>query len=515
MSRVMTIVLALAAVAMPAASQTAPEYPYVGLVTNDRVTVRTTAQNLPTNGVTRLNVGAEVVVVGKTGEWAKIKPPVGSFSVIPSPGVEKDATGPGGTVRESKFGWPVWAGSVINTSTADWPMQVKLQKGHRVQIVGEMLDEGRLFYKITPPEGMYMYVLAQYVARKDGAAAPRGGDAPPGTIGGGNERTGPDSTGPAPEVKLPEAPKVDPMMQAALKGVREAEAAMKAEFAKPAARQDLEGLKKRYEILKAEHGKRLPGRIEGGIRTVEIAIERRRKIMELETQYGALGLMDTTKISQPVLSVRGPFAACGTLSSSDVFEGTQAGFRKYKVHDRSDPMRIVAYVQSDTIDLSKYIGKYVGINGEVRTLAGSLPIVTAAQVTELGAGELPNLSQPVVTGPVVSGPVVEPAGEAPRKTPAEQPKEPKTPVVEPGFRSGDAGTPPAAGGTSEEGGIVVIPEQPVMGAKETPKETPRETPKEAPKKPESRPAPADQPPSAFKIAPEEPTSQPANPEEYK
>jgi len=487
MSRITTILTALAIAALPAAAQTdTGEYPYTGLIKADRVTIRTGMLAGGNNGVTRLSTGAEVIVVGKSGEWLKIKPPPGCFSIIPRYAVAKDADGLAGTVTELRP-QPVFAGSNINSPP--WPYQTRLSKGYRVQIVGEMTDEGRPFYKIAPPEGVYMYVLGQYVARKAGVST---GD--PGLDPG--RRTSeqpvvkdpmhPSDTGARPPVK----PAIDPQMEAAIRALRETEAVLKSELAKPPAQQDLDGLRRRYQILKNDHGARLGDRIDAGIKAIDIVAGRRQQIQELEGRFKAVPLDGAGQIPDPVLTVKPGYTATGILSSSQVYEGSEAAYRKYAVHDRNDPLRIITYVQdpSGSIDLSRHIGKYVGIMGDVRQQAGSaLTVVMVRSVTELGPGGLPQFPQPTISRPV------EPAAEAPKPGPVDT--EPKVPPKEPTFRA------------PEDAGIV---EQPIVVE---PPEAP-ETKPQPRQKPESRPAPGELPPTGFKIAPEEPTP-PVNPEEYK
>ena len=103
----------------------------------------------------KLDKGAPVVVVGVKYDWLKIVPPEGSFCYVARLYVDKTGDGTVGRVNKSELN--VRAGSEVNEMKS--AVETKLDQGQTVQIIGET-DE---FYKIKPPQGVYLYVKKDYV----------------------------------------------------------------------------------------------------------------------------------------------------------------------------------------------------------------------------------------------------------------------------------------------------------------------------------------------------------------
>lgn len=110
-----------------------------------------------------LNKGDRVTAVGHRFEWLKIVPPKGSFSYIAKIYVDRDGQGNTGKVNRDDV--LVRAGSTLNALKAQ--PQLKMNKGSAVEIIGEAEE----YYKITPPEGAYLYIAKKYVDPTDGKAA--------------------------------------------------------------------------------------------------------------------------------------------------------------------------------------------------------------------------------------------------------------------------------------------------------------------------------------------------------
>jgi uncharacterized protein YgiM (DUF1202 family) len=129
------------------------KYQFAGQINADRVMIRSgPSENY--YGVAQLNKGVQVTVVGIKGDWLKIAPPEGCFSVIAKAFVNKDADG-GGTVLGDKV--RVRCGSsmvALKTTVQCW-----LSKGEKVAILGEQ-DE---YYQIKPPADAYVYVHQKFV----------------------------------------------------------------------------------------------------------------------------------------------------------------------------------------------------------------------------------------------------------------------------------------------------------------------------------------------------------------
>jgi serine/threonine protein kinase len=106
---------------------------------------------------TFLKEGAAVTVVGIRNDWLKILPPSGSFCYVPKAYVERAGDSRRGRVIRALS---VRAGSSVTQMKTT--MQTKLIEGTDVRIIGEQ-DE---FYKIDPPEGVYLYVRRIDVGHK-------------------------------------------------------------------------------------------------------------------------------------------------------------------------------------------------------------------------------------------------------------------------------------------------------------------------------------------------------------
>jgi len=153
---------------LPAQQETITEIPKspssaLGEVNAARVNVRSgpADSHYPTM---LLNRGDRVVVVGHQFEWLKILPPAGSFSYISKMFVNREENSAVGVVRANNV--LVRAGSELNNSKDR--RQLVLSQGATVNIIGEV-DE---FFKITPPEGAYLYIAKRFVTPLDVALTP-------------------------------------------------------------------------------------------------------------------------------------------------------------------------------------------------------------------------------------------------------------------------------------------------------------------------------------------------------
>ncbi|MCY2932050.1 MAG: hypothetical protein NTV86_21665 [Planctomycetota bacterium] len=388
------LALTILAAALPVAAQGLDnEFPYTGTVTDTRVIVRTTNRAAGANEAIQLSSGATVTVYGRSEGWLKIKPPQGCFSIIPRYAVTKDADGAMGTVTEEKA-QPVFAGSTI--MPAPWPYQMRLPKGSRVQILGEYVDEGRPFFKIAPPEGIYMWIPARSIQKAGSPTTEAARTEGPADLTGAT-----DHTKPPVDAATPPPPPVDPKKDAAIAAVAQAEAALKSELAKPSGQQDLDGLLQRYSGLKTEHGAIMGDRIDAGFRAITAASKRKQAITEMEARFRTINAIQAEPVPQWRTVAKTAYAVCGTLAASEVYGGADAAYRRFAIYDPSDSTRILAYVQdaTGTIDFSRYIGKNVGIVGTPRSQTGSAEsVIDAREVVDLGAGSVPGLTNPVTPG---------------------------------------------------------------------------------------------------------------------
>jgi len=96
--------------------------------------------------------------MGRQFSWARIVPPPGSFSWIYMQYVTIDPDNPTvGTVSGDRV--RVYAGSDFRKTLHSKKLQGKLDKGDKVKLLGEELDD---YYKITPPSFAYLWVSANF-----------------------------------------------------------------------------------------------------------------------------------------------------------------------------------------------------------------------------------------------------------------------------------------------------------------------------------------------------------------
>jgi hypothetical protein len=134
-----------------------PAFPYMAEITGDRVNVRSgPGKNFYDCG--KLNTGDKVKVVGKQYSWARIVPLAGSFSWIYMQYVSIDPDNPTvGTVTGDRV--RVYAGSDDLKPLYSTYLQGKLDKGDKVKLLGEQLDD---YYKIAPLPFSYLWVSANF-----------------------------------------------------------------------------------------------------------------------------------------------------------------------------------------------------------------------------------------------------------------------------------------------------------------------------------------------------------------
>jgi uncharacterized protein YgiM (DUF1202 family) len=156
--------------AAPAAEANAlnlPAFPFMAEIAGDDVYVRSGP------GTQYYNCGKvrkddKVKVVGNKFSWLQIVPPAGSYSWISKQYVQIDGQNKtsGSVVGDAVR---VYAGSDEVQPMHSTSMQVKLNKGDKITIVGEEKDG---YCKIAPPEGAYLWVSSQHAKPLDTLMAP-------------------------------------------------------------------------------------------------------------------------------------------------------------------------------------------------------------------------------------------------------------------------------------------------------------------------------------------------------
>ena len=132
-------------------------FPYMAEINGDNVYIRSgPGTNFYDCG--KINKGDKVKVIGKQFSWARIVPPAGSFSWISMQYVSIDpANSTVGAVTGDRV--RVYAGSDHVKPLYSTTLQGKLDKGDKVKLLGEQLDD---YYKIAPPPFAYLWVSANF-----------------------------------------------------------------------------------------------------------------------------------------------------------------------------------------------------------------------------------------------------------------------------------------------------------------------------------------------------------------
>ncbi|NLF30102.1 MAG: hypothetical protein GX591_04345 [Planctomycetes bacterium] len=365
MTRIFTTLIALAAAAAAATAQ--PAGAYVGRLTRDNVYLRSggSPNYYP---VMKLSAPATVEVVGVEGEWLKITPPPGAFSLVAKRYV--DVAGEIGTITGDRV--TVRAGSLEQPSMMT-TVQGYLSSGGTVRILGQTEE----YYKIAPPAGTVLYVYAPYVERVAAveAAPPAGGAAaaqPSEPAATQPAATQPAATEPAATQPVePVEPTAEQRHLAAIKAFRELEEALFDEYAKPAEQRDLEGFLASYLAFDVPADSPLAEQKAFRVRWLELAIQRRQGAREVEAlSESALrqqrlliaGLQDATGGPRRMEDL---VSFSGGLTASCVYQGLGGMPKRWVLADAKDPAQLM-YVEGESAAaaaLNNAIGWNVKLTG--------------------------------------------------------------------------------------------------------------------------------------------------------
>lgn len=506
------VLLCVAAVAVPAFGQAAASADgnaqYVGVVNGTNVFVRHNA-SMTAYPCAMVSRPQNVTVVGQAvSGWLKILPPPGVFSVIAKKYVQADQTSKSGTVTGDNV-WVRAGGQLRKTSF--FGLQKQLNTGQKVEILGEIDD----WYKIVPPKGVYFHISARYVkvGQATGAASP--------------SNASPAAAAQPPKA-VPSTKKLPTTLPAAqtlpvegepgkdLAAFRALEAQLHLEFNKPPAQRDLARLLGKFKALKPAPDSYLKPYVDYYVAYLDMAIAQqagRKQLQQLvrsaaesqaeyEMRRTALEVADTT-------TRKAIYAAQGVLATSAIYTGA-GGPKRHLLRDVKTGA-VIAYVKSadDSVQLDKYVGRYVGILGSVR-YDGQVQtdLVQARQVVVLdkATAGLPGPPKPVIGAfPPIPKPVTKPkpaveAAPAAKLKP-DQIKPKSKPVVETKPKPVEKSKPTPAPGPAKK-----VAPKPKPATKPKPKQASR---------PATRPAANPMPPNGLPIV--KPTiaePEPIDEEEY-
>ncbi len=345
---------AFAAAEESATAAEVPAFPYIAQMTGDDVYIRS-GPGTQYYRCGKLNKTDRVKVVGRQFSWSRIVPPAGSFSWIStqyvSVGAKNSSVGAvtGDAVR-------VYAGSPHLKPIHSTTMQLKLNSDDKVRLPGE---ESGGYWQIAPPTGAYLWVSTEYTK----------------------------ALGPAGEVKLdvepePEAaaaetaavvPTVISDESTKLNRYYALEKQLAVERNKAMANQDYTELKKAFGELAIDKAAGKAGRYAefalGQIKRYELALavgkETRLQDQNLRQIKGRIDKARVKRVAEiPRLD---KFAAVGRFETSNIYV-PKAKQKYYRIMD--DSGRTVCYAVATSVamrmDLRKFIGKKVGLIGEIK-----------------------------------------------------------------------------------------------------------------------------------------------------
>jgi len=347
----------------------------------------------------KLDKGAQVTVVGARFEWLKIVPPDGSFCYVAKAYVEKHGDGSEGRVTNTLN---VRVGSTLNAMKTKLAM--KLDAGTNVQILGEQ-DE---YFKIKPPEGVFVYVNKQFVdavkvlasdtQAQTPATQPELAQAQPAENTGGSSgeswapspteqatpATQPTNTAVAENVPVNNstgngasaAPTTEPASQPSVASAEaefdQLEIAYADMLKQPLDQQDIPSMISSYQKMSASN--QLPESLrrvaEAKSRFLASREKDRQEFLAVKKQQD-----EARQRQQAILAEREEiqqrlrekevkyYTAVGTLRPSSVQSGSTTLYRL------TDPAngRTVVYIRTNDSKLGGMIGQFIGVRGEVTT----------------------------------------------------------------------------------------------------------------------------------------------------
>jgi hypothetical protein len=348
-----------------------PSFPYVAEIIEDNVNIRSgPGTNYYYCG--KLNTGDRVKVVASKYSWSHIVPPASSFSWISKQYVSIEPNNPGiGVVTGNAV--RVYAGSDLLKPMHSTTVQLELNRGDKVELMGEEMDD---YYKIAPPTGAYLWVLTQYTK-------------PLGAAG---------------EVEVIVEPKTEPEANTAavvpatisiesekLKEYYALAEQIKAEQAKPIAQQNYAEIKKALAELagnkeagKAAHYSEFALKQIGRCELV-LAVDKEIQLQDSQLQHIREQIENARAAELAKIPELGGFAAIGQFQTSKIY-GPEESLKHYRIID--DSGQTVCYAlpegSASQMDLSKFEGRKVGLVGTVEPhpqTKGAL--VRFTEITEL------------------------------------------------------------------------------------------------------------------------------------
>jgi uncharacterized protein YgiM (DUF1202 family) len=364
-----------------------PAFPFLAEITSDNVYIRS-GQGTQYYNSGKAMKGDKVKVVGNKFSWLQIVPPAGSYSLISKQYVQID---PQNNTSGAVIGDAVrvYAGSDEVQPMHSTAMQVKLNKGDKVTIVGEEKDG---YCKIAPPEGAYLWVSSQHAKPLGTLMAPAQTSTPtsvmpttahpvpatPFPTNSGSLKLQASSPNEPYDPNIPSSPAPAPITleEQRMGQVHVLKEKVEAERAKPAADQNFADIKKELtEVAGDKQGPRAAHNAQSLLKMIErceLSQEIAKAVKVQEEQFGKTQQqIDIAKNEQlSKFEDKGIFAVIGKLLESPLFAETP-GARYYRVVDENGKTQCYARPTGAAadVDLSKFVDKKVGLVGTIEANA--------------------------------------------------------------------------------------------------------------------------------------------------
>jgi SH3-like domain-containing protein len=377
--------------AAPAAEANAlnlPAFPFMAEITSDDVYIRSGPGTQYYNSG-KARKGDKVKVVANKFSWLQVVPPAGSYSWISKQYVQIDPQNKtsGAVIGEAVR---VYAGSDEVQPMHSTSIQVKLNKGDKITIVGEEKDG---YCKISPPDGAYLWVSSQHAKPLGGTlmtsapAAPTMTTTPATSAMPATAHPMPASPFPtnpgelkAPasspnEPNTPNTPSSTPVVTMEERRMGEVQALkekFEAERVKPAADQNFAELKKAIAVIADDKQSPMAARRAAGLlKTVEkceLSLEIANEVNVQEDQFAKTQQKIEGAKNEGLSKIedKGIYAAIGTLKETSLFADTPDK-KYYKVVNADGKTLCYARPAGAALDmdLSKFIDKKVGLVGTI------------------------------------------------------------------------------------------------------------------------------------------------------
>ena len=352
------------------AQETATVKPYTAEVTGESVRLRN-GPSLAHPPIYVLTKGEKLTVTGVKDGWATVRLPANApcwisekFVKAAADGKTWEVTGDAVNLRASAGTDRYPIGQTAKGDTLTACIDGRTGKG--------IVKEG--WVRVIPPEGATGCVSEEFVARAKESSAPK--SAEPKKV---EAKPAPEAEAESgsiiPEKKGPEAKKRKPTeaeLEDERKTFAELKSMLKEELQKAGAEVDLNGMRKLFEQFKEfsideKTGKQAAEYIAKIDKTVKLIEKEKARVAKEEAERKARQEAIARKAADEEAEDKGPveYLVKGTIGRTGKTAKTPASHRLF-----DDAGKVLYDIRWDKGDLSRMVGKYVGITGKVKEYDG-------------------------------------------------------------------------------------------------------------------------------------------------